>query len=212
MRCYNNRLSVLNNTREIIYRLLLGEQGGRLRHLVAQGGYADRIARAVERIRNDFDKPLRIDGLARELGMSTSGLHFHFKAVTALSPLQFQKQIRLQEARRLMTGKDLDAATAGYRVGYEDPSHFQPGVQAAGRRTARARCGAPPRCGSRLGTDGCRILRQSLTVRAAKDREARMYPACLHRGRRRSVRSPFPAPQRRLRFYPGLRFPATSPE
>ncbi len=111
-------------TREIVFRLLMGEQGGRLRHLVAQGGYADRIARAVERIRTEFDRPLRIDHLARELGMSTSGLHHQFKTVTAMTPLQFQKQLRLQEARRLMLGEDLDAASAGYRVGYDDASHF----------------------------------------------------------------------------------------
>jgi len=111
-------------TREIVFRLLRGEQGGRLRHLVAQGGYADRIARAVERIRSDFDRPLRIDHLARELGMSTSGLHHQFKIVTAMTPLQFQKQLRLQEARRLMLGEDLDAASAGYRVGYDDAAHF----------------------------------------------------------------------------------------
>src|SRR5439155_836391 len=89
-----------------------------------QGGCADRIARAVERIRNDFDQPLRIDRLARELGMSASGLHHQFKTVTAMTPLQFQKQLRLQEARRLMLGEDIDAANAGYRVGYEDAAHF----------------------------------------------------------------------------------------
>jgi AraC-like DNA-binding protein len=111
-------------TREIIYRLLAGEQGARLRHLVVLGGHSHRIAQAVERLRNDFDQPLRIESLARELGMSVSGFHHHFKAVTAMSPLQFQKQLRLQEARRLMLGEELDAATAGYRVGYEDASHF----------------------------------------------------------------------------------------
>lgn len=110
--------------REIIFRLLMGEQGSRLRHLVAMGGSADRIARAVERIRTDFDQPLSIDSLARELGMSTSSLHHQFKAVTAMTPLQFQKQLRLQAARRLMLGEDLDAASAGYRVGYEDAAHF----------------------------------------------------------------------------------------
>ncbi|MCW3100312.1 MAG: transcriptional regulator, AraC family [Chthonomonadaceae bacterium] len=110
--------------REIVFRLLMGEQGGRLRHLVALGGCADRIARAVDRIRNDFDQPLSIDHLARELGMSTSGLHHQFKTVTAMTPLQFQKQLRLQEARRLMLGEDLDAASAGYRVGYDDAAHF----------------------------------------------------------------------------------------
>ena len=110
--------------REIVFRLLMGEQGGRLRHLVALGGCADRIGQAVERIRKNFDRPLRIDHLARELGMSTSGLHHQFKTVTAMTPLQFQKQLRLQEARRLMVGEDLDAANAGYRVGYDAAAHF----------------------------------------------------------------------------------------
>ncbi len=111
-------------TREIIYRLLVGEQGGRLRHLALLGGYTPHIARAIERLRQDFDQPLRIEQMARELGMSVSGLHRHFKAVTALSPLQFQKRLRLLEARRLMLGEDLDAASAAYRVGYHDASHF----------------------------------------------------------------------------------------
>jgi AraC-like DNA-binding protein len=111
-------------TREIIYRLLMGEQGTRLRHIAILGGYTSHIARAVERLRQDFDQPLCIENLARELGMSVSGLHHHFKAVTAMSPLQFQKQLRLQEARRLMLGEDLDAASAAYRVGYHDASHF----------------------------------------------------------------------------------------
>jgi AraC-like DNA-binding protein len=111
-------------TREIIYRLLVGEQGTRLRHLALQGGYTPDIAQAVKRLRQDFDQPLRIESLARELGMSVSGFHHHFKAVTALSPLQFQKQLRLLEARRLMLGEDLDAKGAAYRVGYRDASHF----------------------------------------------------------------------------------------
>ena len=111
-------------TREIVYRLLVGEQGARLRHLAVLGGYTPDIARAVERLRQDFDQPLRIEDIAHELGMSVSGFHHHFKAVTAMSPLQFQKQLRLQEARRLMLGEDLDAASAAYRVGYHDASHF----------------------------------------------------------------------------------------
>jgi AraC-like DNA-binding protein len=111
-------------TREIIYRLLRGEQGGRLRHLAILGGYTPPIARAIGRLRHDFDQPLRIERLAGELGMSVSGLRQHFKAVTALSPSQFQKQLRLQEARRLMLDEDLDAASAAYRVGYHDASHF----------------------------------------------------------------------------------------
>lgn len=110
--------------RELIYRLLTGAQGNRLRHLATFGGHAHRMVRAVEMIRENFDKPLRIEDVAKELFMSVSGFHAHFKAVTAMSPLQFQKQLRLQEARRLMLSENLDAAQAGYRVGYEDASHF----------------------------------------------------------------------------------------
>ncbi len=111
-------------TREIVYRLLVGEQGDRLRHIAVQAGHTHRIGRAIERLRNEFDQPHRMDDIARELGMSVSSFHHHFKAVTAMSPLQFQKQMRLQEARRLMLGEGLDAASAGYRVGYNDASHF----------------------------------------------------------------------------------------
>ena len=110
--------------REIVYRLLTGAQAGRLRHLATFGGHAHRMVRAVEKFRMNFNKPLRIEEVARELGMSVSGFHAHFRAVTAMSPLQFQKQLRLQEARRLMLSEDLDAAEAGYRVGYDDASHF----------------------------------------------------------------------------------------
>ena len=99
-------------TREIVFRLLKGEQGGRLRQIAALGGHAHRIARALDRLRQDFDGPLRIEDIARELGMGVSGFHHHFKAVTAMSPLQFQKRIRLQEARRLMLGEDLDAGAS----------------------------------------------------------------------------------------------------
>lgn len=111
-------------TREILYWLLMGEQGSRLRHLALQGGYTPDIATAVKRLRQHFDQPLRIEEMAQDLGMSVSGFHHHFKAVTALSPLQFQKQLRLQEARRLMLSEDLDAASAAYRVGYQDASYF----------------------------------------------------------------------------------------
>ena len=110
--------------REIVYRLMLGAQGGRLHQIAALGGATHRIAEAVERLRNDFDQPLRIEDLAQALGMSVSGFHHHFRSLTAMSPLQFQKQLRLQEARRLMLGERLDAASAGYRVGYDDPGYF----------------------------------------------------------------------------------------
>lgn len=111
-------------TREIIYWLLTGEQGARLRHMATLGGYTTRISRAIERLSHDFNQPLRVEALARELGMSVSGLHHHFKAVTALSPLQYQKRLRLLEARRLLLSEDLDAASAAYRVGYTNASHF----------------------------------------------------------------------------------------
>lgn len=110
--------------REIIYRLLTSDQGSRLSHLTVSGGYASNIARAVERIRHDFNQTLRVEDMAQELGMSTSSFYQHFKSVTAMSPLQFQKRLRLQEARRLMLGEDLDATSAAYRVGYSDSSHF----------------------------------------------------------------------------------------
>jgi AraC-like DNA-binding protein len=106
--------------REIVYRLWKGEQGDRLRYIAALSGYTPHIGKAIERLHQDFDQPLRIDSIARELGMSVSGFHHHFKAVTAMSPLQFQKRLRLQEARRLMLGEGLDAASAAYRVGYHD--------------------------------------------------------------------------------------------
>jgi AraC-like DNA-binding protein len=111
-------------TREIVYRLLIGPQGHRLRHLAMLGGQAHRVARAIQHIRENFNKSLRIEDMARALDMSVSGFHAHFKAVTALSPLQFQKQLRLQEARRLMLSEHLDAGQAGFRVGYEDHSQF----------------------------------------------------------------------------------------
>jgi len=110
--------------REIVFRLLMGEQGDRLRHLPLLSGDGNSIARAMELLRKTFDRPLSIAGLARELGMSSSGFHHHFRAITDMSPLQFQKQVRLQEARRLMVTENLDAASAGYRVGYGDPAHF----------------------------------------------------------------------------------------
>lgn len=122
--------------REIVFRLLAGGQGARLSHLVASAGDTHRISKAIGHLRERFAQPLRMEHLAHELGMSVSGFHHHFKSVTAMSPLQFQKQIRLQEARRLMLGEDLDAASAGFRVGYEDPSYFS--------RDYKKLFGAPP--------------------------------------------------------------------
>jgi AraC-like DNA-binding protein len=110
--------------REIVYRLLSGPQCDRLRHLATFGGHTHRMVRAVEKLRGGFDKPLRVEDVARDLAMSVSGFHARFKAVTGMSPLQFQKHLRLQEARRLMLNENLDAGEAGFRVGYEDQSYF----------------------------------------------------------------------------------------
>jgi AraC-like DNA-binding protein len=122
--------------REIVFRLLAGGQGARLSHMLALGADTHRISKAINFLRERFDQPLRMDDVAHELGMSVSGFHHHFRSVTAMSPLQFQKQIRLQEARRLMLGEDLDAASAGFRVGYEDPAYFS--------REYKKLFGAPP--------------------------------------------------------------------
>ena len=110
--------------REIIYRLLTGEQASRLCHVAKLGGQAHRMARAIATIRKAFHETFRIEDLAGELDMSVSGFHSHFKAVTGMSPLQFQKQLRLQEARRLMLNDNVDATQAGLQVGYDDASHF----------------------------------------------------------------------------------------
>jgi AraC-like DNA-binding protein len=122
--------------REIVFRLLAGGQGARFSHLLAGGADTRRISQAIGYLREHFDRSLRMDNIAHELGMSVSGFHHHFKSVTAISPLQFQKQLRLQEARRLMLDEDLDAASAGYRVGYEDPAYFS--------RDYKKLFGAPP--------------------------------------------------------------------
>jgi AraC-like DNA-binding protein len=111
-------------TREIVCRLLMGAQGARLRQIAVLGGFTHRMSRAVDLLRKDFKEPLHIESIAQALGMSVSGFHHQFKAVTAMSPLQYQKRLRLQEARRLMLGEHLDAASAGYRVGYGDAAHF----------------------------------------------------------------------------------------
>ncbi len=110
--------------REIVYRLLQGEQSSRLHHIARLNGSNHRISQAVKRLHESYDQPLRIESLAEEIGMSSSSFYYHFKAVTDMTPLQFQKQLQLQEARRLMLSEELDAASAGYRVGYNDASQF----------------------------------------------------------------------------------------
>ena len=108
---------------ELIYRLILAGHSSRLSHLI-KTGHAQQVLKATDYMRRNFDQPLRVEDLARDLGMSVSGFHHQFKSVTAMSPLQFQKHIRLQEARRLMLSDGMDAAEAGFQVGYSMPSHF----------------------------------------------------------------------------------------
>lgn len=110
--------------RELLYRLLTGELGPRLRNLAVAESQTHQISRAIDWLKTNYTRPLRIEELARTVHMSASSLHHHFKAVTAMSPLQYQKHLRLQEARRLMFAEMQDAASAGHRVGYESPSQF----------------------------------------------------------------------------------------
>jgi AraC-like DNA-binding protein len=110
--------------REILYRLLVGDQGTRLRQIASAGSQSQQIARAIDWLKGNFTHPLRIDDLASQVNMSPSTFHHHFRTVTAMSPLQYQKWLRLNEARRLMLTENTDAATAAFNVGYESPSQF----------------------------------------------------------------------------------------
>lgn len=122
--------------REIHYHLLTGDQAGIVRQIGAPDSRLSQINRAISWIRDNFDRPFSIEAVTRAAGMSPSALHHHFRTVTAMSPLQYQKQLRLQEARRLMLGEARDAQAAGFEVGYESPSQFS-------REYARL-FGAPP--------------------------------------------------------------------
>jgi AraC-like DNA-binding protein len=110
--------------REIFYRLLVGDQGVRLRQMASAGSQSQQIARAIDWLKSNFTQPLRIDDLAAQVNMSTSTFHHHFRALTAMSPLQYQKWLRLNEARRLLLAENQDATTAAFQVGYESPSQF----------------------------------------------------------------------------------------
>jgi AraC-like DNA-binding protein len=109
---------------EILYRLLTGEQGARLRRFALTGTNSNRVAKAVAWLRENYARPLRVEELAAIANMGISTLHHHFRAMTAMSPLQFQKHLRLHHARELMLSEQLDAATAALRVGYESPTQF----------------------------------------------------------------------------------------
>ena len=110
--------------REIVYRLLRGPQGARLRAIATLGDQSNRTAKAVAWLRDNYRKPLRLDEMAEVARMGISTLHHHFRALTAMSPLQYQKQLRLVAARERMLIEGMDAASAAFEVGYESPSQF----------------------------------------------------------------------------------------
>ncbi|MGL4287001.1 MAG: helix-turn-helix domain-containing protein [Phreatobacter sp.] len=129
--------------REILYRLMLGEQGAMLRQIALADSRLSQVRRAIGWIKQHYDRPLRIETLAGIARMSPSSLHRHFKAVTAMSPLQFQKRIRLQQARLRVLSEQADTASIGFAVGYESPSQFN--------REYRRLFGTPP------GRDAARL-------------------------------------------------------
>ncbi|OZB94258.1 AraC family transcriptional regulator [Paenibacillus sp. XY044] len=110
--------------REIFYRVLQGEQGAAIRQFAVIGSYAQGISSAIHQINENYAQPLVMEELATRVNMSPTTFHKQFKRVTAMSPLQYQKMIRLQTARRLLLTEGLDAATAGFQVGYGSPSQF----------------------------------------------------------------------------------------
>jgi AraC-like DNA-binding protein len=122
--------------REIHYRLMDSRFGVRVRQLGVVGSKTQRIGKVVEEMRKDYAIPLKVTELARMVNMSVSAFHEHFRVVTNMSPLQYQKHIRLQEARRLLSTQSTDAASVAYQVGYESPSQFS--------REYRRLFGAPP--------------------------------------------------------------------
>ncbi len=123
--------------REIHFRLLLASHGGMLRQLLQRGSHANRITRAIAHIKQNYATPLTVNSMARIAGMSPSSFHDHFKALTATTPLQYQKELRLLEARRLLMDAGHTVATAAFKVGYESPTQFS-------REYAR-KFGNPPR-------------------------------------------------------------------
>ena len=122
--------------REILYRLLRGEQTARLSEIAFAESKLQQVNRAIGWIKRNFRAPFRMEELTGAAGMSASALHQHFKTVTGMSPLQYQKQLRLHEARTLILSQSVDAATAGHAVGYESASQFS--------REYRRLFGAPP--------------------------------------------------------------------
>jgi AraC-like DNA-binding protein len=122
--------------RELLFRLLVSSSGNRLRHIIMQDSPSHRISRAIRWLRENYAKRTTVDELAEQVGMGVSTLHRHFQEVTTMSPLQYQKSLRLHEARRLMITDHVEAGAAAYRVGYESATQFN--------REYRRLFGAPP--------------------------------------------------------------------
>ena len=178
--------------REILWRLITGPLGQSVRQIGLADSSLTHVSRAVRWISEHYDKPFRVEDLARSCGMSTSAFHRNFHAVTALSPIQFQKQIRLQKSRLLLlTGAD-DVATAGYRVGYDSASQFS--------REYRRQFGLP-RDATRLACAPTQALLDSRLVSRAATRRRSARRSPLPARRRRSLRRPdprtWPSPRRR---------------
>ncbi|WP_224371079.1 AraC family transcriptional regulator [Hyalangium versicolor] len=136
--------------REILWRLLSSRQGAMVRQIGLADSRLSQIGRAIRRIRTGYAENLRISELARLAGMSVTSFHRHFRAITSMSPLQYQKQIRLREARARLIAEAGDVASVGYAVGYESPSQFS--------REYRKLFGAPP------GKDAARLQQASYEV------------------------------------------------
>jgi AraC-like DNA-binding protein len=143
--------------REITYRLLMGPSGGHLRRIARQDPRRDKILAAIAWLREHYAEAIRIEDLAERAAMGVSTLHHHFNAITHMSPLQYQKHIRLHEARRLLLTEGLDATSAAYRVGYESVTQFS--------REYRRLLGNPP-------IRDISLLRGGLNEQAAQTREA----------------------------------------
>lgn len=122
--------------REILYRILTSSAGAKLREIISSGTHASRTTRAVNWLRDNYRRSFKVEELARIAGMGVSTLHTNFRAMTAMSPLQYQKQLRLLEARRLLLAEGIDSTTAASRVGYESVTQFS--------REYRRQFGAPP--------------------------------------------------------------------
>lgn len=123
--------------REILYRVMTGPVGSRLRHSVRVGTHTHRVSTAIRWLQEHYDQPFRMESLADIAGMGESTLHHHFRALTAMSPLQYQKHLRLHEARRIMIADRVAASSAALRVGYESVTQFN--------REYRRLFGTPPK-------------------------------------------------------------------